>query len=139
MNVSFEITALFHSEIKGGNFKINIHLNSVESFLYWLKYSYSFMIVLQQVLKTMCNQQSTIFYAFFNVDFGLMFLRTHFTESSKRNRETNSESSEKCRKGIPITSKSLTRTEQCQEKVGDKRKTCLKGRSFIREITRHFF
>ena len=40
MNVSFEIAVPFHSAIrggkKGGNFKINIHLYSVESFLYCL-------------------------------------------------------------------------------------------------------
>ena len=40
MNVCFEIAALFHSAIrcwkKCGNFKINIHLESVESFLYCL-------------------------------------------------------------------------------------------------------
>ena len=37
MNVCFEIAALFHSAIwwgkKGGNFQINIHLDSVDSFL----------------------------------------------------------------------------------------------------------
>ena len=40
MNVCFEFGALFHSAIRwekqGGKFKINIHLNSVESFLYCL-------------------------------------------------------------------------------------------------------
>ena len=38
MNVCFEFGALFHSAIRwgkqGGKFKINIHLNSVESFLF---------------------------------------------------------------------------------------------------------
>ena len=40
MNVCFEFGALFHSAIRcgkqGGKFKITIHLNSVESFLYCL-------------------------------------------------------------------------------------------------------
>ena len=40
MNVNFEIAALFPSPFsrvkKGGNFKTSIHLDSVESFLYYL-------------------------------------------------------------------------------------------------------
>ena len=40
MNGNFEIAALFPSPYsrvkKGGNFKTNIHLDSVESFLYYL-------------------------------------------------------------------------------------------------------
>ena len=44
MNVNFEIAALFplpFSRVKkGGNFKTNIHLDSVESFLYYLSFNY---------------------------------------------------------------------------------------------------
>ena len=54
MKVCFEIATLFHSAMrrgkKGGNFKINIHLISVESFLYclcsrklWLLPTYAWM------------------------------------------------------------------------------------------------
>ena len=49
MNVNFEIAALYRSPFspvkKGGNFKTNIHLDSVESFLYYLSSRFHFLKV----------------------------------------------------------------------------------------------
>ena len=59
MNGNFEIAALFPSPYsrvkKGGNFKTNIHLDSVESFLYYLGSSKAMNLFLRDLMLTQRN------------------------------------------------------------------------------------